>query len=181
MNIRIITFIVSIIIIIPISSFAQIEFKEDNEELINIGQAGTVNAFVREINNDSIYVVWKILDLKATGSDNIFMAYEREPHDVQFGITYKDLDRLSSWINERQKSKTGGTVTIGEWKFSYVQSVLGIPIFMLTGPTGNFEVGFSKYMRTRLLNEESIKRDIEKYNYRKAREEKRDARRKKNN
>ena len=180
MNIKIITFLISIIAIIPISVDAQIKFKEDNEDLINIGQVGTINSFVREINNDSIYVVWKILDLKATGSDNLFMAYEREAHDVQFGITYKDLDKLSSWITQRQKSKTGGAVTIGDWEFSYVQSALGVPIFMLTGPTGNFEVGFNKTMRTRLLNEESIKREIERYKYRKAREEKRDARRKKN-
>lgn len=166
------------LILAPINANAQIEFKDNKEELINIGQSGTINAFVHEINNDSIFIVWKISDLKATGSDNIFMAYERETHDVQFGINYQDLDKLNNWIDKRRKAKTGGSVLLGKWKFSYVQTTLGVPIFMLTGSTGNFEVGFSKSMRKKLLTKKYIKRQIERYNHHKTREEKRNAKRK---
>lgn len=173
-----ITILIIFILCLTVNPFvgnSQITFEKSQKELINIGKVGTINAFVREINTDSIFVVWKVSDLKATGSDNTFMAYESETHNIEFKATYSDLENLASWIKKRKKTNTGGAVSLGEWELSYVQKVLGVPIFMFTGSTGNFEIGISNQMRKRLMERKHIDKAINKYKERKQREEKRKA------
>ena len=158
---------------------SQITFENQETENIKIGKVGNINAFVKEITQDSLLVSWKVSDLTATGSSNIFMAYDSETHNVEFGTTYDDLENLNLWIEQRQKTKTGGKVTLGEWELSYVQSALGIPIFMWTGPTGNFEGGINSEMRLRLMTKRCLQRAIEKHNQRKLKEENRKSKRNK--
>lgn len=40
----------------PFNGTAQITFENSQKELINIGKIGTINAFVREISSDSLFV-----------------------------------------------------------------------------------------------------------------------------
>ena len=155
------------------SACGQIAFEESENDEIKIGLVGNINAHVTQIGGDNLTVSWKIIELKGTGSDNIFMAYERESHNVEFDATYADLEALNTWVLERQNTKTGGKVNLGDWEVSYVQSSLGIPIFMWTGPTGNFESGINSEMRQRLMTRAGIQRAIEKYKSRKEKEEKR--------
>ncbi len=166
------------IIVLSSSTYGQISFDKTEKDEIKIGQVGTINAYIREIGQDSLWISWKISDLEATGSDNIFMAYDSETHNIEFTTNYDELEALNVWVEERQKTKTGGTVTLGEWKMSYVQSALGIPIFMWTGPTGNFESGINSEMRQRFMTRRYIEHAIEKHNIQKMKDEKRRAKRK---
>ncbi|MBC2838879.1 hypothetical protein [Robiginitalea sp. SC105] len=177
LGIKFLTFL-SIYLIHPSLAFGQIAFEEPDKEQISIGQIGNINAHITEIGPDRLALSWKIIDLEATGSDNIFMAYDRETHKVEFEATYDELEALKVWIEERQKTKTGGTVNLGEWEVTYVQSALGIPVFSWTGPTGNFESAINSEMRMRLMTRRYLEGAIEEYKLRQAKEAERDARRK---
>ncbi|WP_445381234.1 hypothetical protein [Robiginitalea sp. IMCC43444] len=163
--------------IIP-SAFGQITFEKSENQEINIGRVGNINAFVRELGTDKLSLRWIISDLQATGSDNIFMAYETETHNIEFEASYEELNALSDWMEERQKSKTGGSVMLGEWKVTYAQSALGMPQFNFEGTSGSFVVAFSSEMRKRLMQRRYLEEAIEDYKTRQAKEAEREAKRK---
>lgn len=143
---------------------SQVTFEESNNELIKVCKFGNLSTFVKEINKDSILVNFYLSDIKATGSDNIFLALESESHKVEFRATYKELESLNSWIIERHKTQTSGSVKLGEWRLSYVQPLLGFQsIFLWTGSTGNLETAINSNQIKKCLTEKYIDRAFQKY------------------
>jgi hypothetical protein len=143
---------------------SQITFEESKNELIQVCKFGDFRTFVREINKDSLLVNFYLTDLKATDSDNIFLAFESESHKVEFKATYTEIESLNSWIKERHKTQTSGSVKLGEWRLSYVQPSFGaLSIFLWTGSTGNFETAINSNQIKKCLSKRYINQAIQKY------------------
>ena len=152
------------IILFPFTGNSQITFDKSKKELIRACELGNLKTFIREISVDSLLVVFNLTDLKATGSDDIFLAYESENHKVEFKATYKELESLNSWIKERHSTQTGGTVKLGQWELSFIEpGLLSLSLFLWTGPTGNFETAINPNQIEKCLTQKYIDRAIQRH------------------
>jgi hypothetical protein len=167
-----------IIFILPFIGFSQITFDKSENELIRVCNFGNLDTYVKEISTDSLLVVLNVSDYTATGSDNLFLAIGTETHKVEFKATYKELETLNSWIKERHSSQTGGSVKLGEWEMSYTKRALGsISLFLLSGPTGNFEIAINSNQIRKCFTRKYIDVEFEKYLEKKERKETYEAKR----
>lgn len=148
---------------------SQITFEKKQDELIDLGKSGNIDAFIREISKDSLFVLWKVKEEVITSYRTKVSQY----HIIEFKATYKDLENLALWIENSKKSKTEGTIMIGEWKLSYFKSKLVEPNFKFSSKDGYFELNIEKKTCERFMERKNLKKAINKFNQRKRWEEKR--------
>lgn len=134
--------------------------------MIDLGKSGNINAFIREISNDSLFVLWKVKEKEITS----YRTHVSQFHKVEFKATYKDLENLALWIT---KSKKSSTIMIGEWKLSYVDALFGEPNFIFESPIGYFGIDINKNICNRFMERKNLEKAINKFNQRKRWEEKR--------
>lgn len=155
----------------PLVGNSQINFEKSQNELIDLGKSGNINAFIREISSDSLYVLWKVKEKEITS----YRTHVSQYHKVEFKATYKDLENLALWIAKSKKSKKSSAIMIGEWNLSYVDALFGEPNFIFNSPAGYFGIDINNNMCNRFLERKSLEKAIKKFNKRKEWEEKRKA------
>jgi len=119
---------------------AQITFDKKQNELIDLGKSGNIDAFNREISRDSLFVLWKVKEKKITSYRTNVSQY----HIIEFKATYKDLETLALWVAKSKKNNTVGSVMIGEWKLTYLDSKLVEPDFEFSSDDGYFVLNIDK-------------------------------------
>lgn len=160
--------IILCLILNPLLGNSQITFEEQRDELIDLGKSDNINAFIRQISSDSLYVLWKVREKNVISYRTDVSQY----HNVEFQATYNDLENLALWITKSKKSKESSTIMIGEWKLSYVDALFGEPNFIFDSPSGYFRIDISRNVCKRFMEPKNIQKAIRKHNQRKAWEEK---------
>ncbi|RRO15905.1 hypothetical protein [Flavobacteriaceae bacterium 14752] len=155
----------------PLLGNSQITFEKSKKELIDLGKSRNIDAFIREISSDSLFVLWKVREKEITS----YRTHVSQYHKVEFKATYKDLENLALWITKSKENKKSSSIMIGKWKLSYVDALFGEPNFIFNSPSGYFGIDINKNMCKRFLGRKNIEKAINKFNQRKKWEEKRKA------
>ena len=167
MKLKILVTFILCLMLNPLVGNAQITFDKQKKELIDLGKSVNINAFIRQISKDSLYVLWKVKEKNAISYNWDISQY----HNVEFKATYKDLENLALWITKSKKSKESSTILIGDWKLSYVDALFGEPNFIFESPSGYFGIDINRNVCKRFLKPKTLQKAIRKHNQRKAWEE----------